>query len=586
MPKDPFDDPFGTNHFPSIPPEVFTPSQPGGGGEAAKRKADQAAQAVQDAEFEEYYQEQDKIKDPEPPLRPKAKLSGGRWLKPQGKYGRDIEASVDVELPPEIKHVTRVVFVVYELTPDGRREEQWRPWPDKEPHAKDGKAICTITVPTPSDKDGQFPAKTYYQFVAKHLHSDEYQGPRLEAVPGGPLTGFESFIYYSPQDDEYLVIDNPKDFESLDLEIKRLDGLRGATRRAWEASDASTRKEILDQVNEEAPKLFGMEALNNPKVGLKEMVNLRKYEPWGKTRNWEYIRSEPGPDGRPVKGKWVKADDPALKKNLDELLKKAPGNKEASPLFSGSLLLKLFEVQPKSGQPLKWKWKHREDKEGTIAGRRFTFTQQGAVCRYAYGWDGLEAEASLKEKKLKLGTSGYLKLAVFEGNMEGKIPCPESGVNLLEFLDVKGVDHFLKKGRKCLVRVHVILGAKAYGGLTVKAALAIPNIDLSKEKPGEKKTRKVEGGADGGLTLGVQASDSLAVVPEWSPTDERNFHALGKALVELGATVGLSGEAKFKVEYANGMFKFKAGAGVALGSGPRGGFQFEVGIEEGWRLVG
>ncbi|MEO6095336.1 MAG: hypothetical protein ABIW76_06555 [Fibrobacteria bacterium] len=586
--KRPGDSLFGTSGSPSFSPDVFTKPRSGRGRGTARRKANQDAQAANEAAFDKDHRERITVKDPEPPPKPKAKLSNGKWLMPQGKYGQDIEACVDVELPPEIKDLTRVVFVVFELTADGKRVERWRPKPGQEPHAKDGKAICKVTVPTPAEKDGQLPVKAYYQFVAKHVYSEEHQGPSLEAAPGPPLSGFESFIFYAPLDDEYLIIDNPEDFKSLDLEIKQLEGLKGATRRAWEAPDDSRRKEVLDQVNEEAPKLFGMEALNNPKVALKEVINLRKYDAWGKTGNWEYIRPSPGPgqEGAPVKGKWVKADDPALKKNLDDLLKKAPGHKEASPLLSGSLSLKLFEVKPKSGQPLKWNWKKQVDKEGKIVGQHFTFSKEGAVCRYAYGWDGLEASANLREKNLKIGTSGFMNLALFEGSMTGKIPCPETGVNLLQFLDVKGVDLFLKKGRKCLLRLQVILSAKAFAGLSVKAALAIPNIDLSKEKPGEKKPKKVEGGGDVGGTLGVQVSDSLAVAPEWSPTDERNFKALGKAQVEIGATVGLSGEAKFKVEYANGVFKFKAGAGISLGFGPRAGFQFEVGIGEGWRLVG
>jgi hypothetical protein len=556
---------------PSVDP-VFTPSKSGYG--ATRPRPKPQTQAAKDADPLEPAQE------PQPKQKPVFRLSNGKWLEPRGQYGKPIEASVDVDIPAGIA-ATRVLFTLYELLPDGKRVERAR---DEKAHARDGQAVSSLTLPEPASEAGQVPARAYFQFTAKHAYSEEHQGPRLEAVPGPPGTGFESVLYYSPQRGEYLHFESEEEFGGLDAELERLKGLRGKTRAALSAPDESARRQSLERIAKEAEALFEGEIVGDAEGVLEELLLVRQNPRWGKAKSWIYIQSHVRRKGGRVKGHWRKETDRKIKENLDDLLKKAPGNPEASPLLTGDISQKLFEMEPKAGQPLKW---YRQEKRGELAGKAFQFTKEAAVVRFAYGFEG-DVTGNWKERKLRLGTSGHLTFGLLEGRMQGEIPCPEDGVNLLEYLrEVKGLHQFLKEGRHCLLRVKVTLGAKAFAGLSLQAALSLPHIDLSKEKPGRKEERRAEVGGEGAVMLGIQGSESLEVAPEWSQTNyPPKFESLGLAKAEIGVTVGLAGEARCRIEYANGRFRIKLGAGAALGIGPRGGLQFDVSLEEGWKLIG
>ena len=90
---------FETSGIPSFSKDIFAKPKVGGSGlAAANRKADQDAQTANEAAFEEAHPEEDKVMDPAPSQKPKAKLANGKWLEPKGKYGQVIEASRDVPL--------------------------------------------------------------------------------------------------------------------------------------------------------------------------------------------------------------------------------------------------------------------------------------------------------------------------------------------------------------------------------------------------------------------------------------------------------------------------------------------------------
>lgn len=571
MLKKPGEDALG---FPSYPKDIFAKPRSGGGSAGRRRSAPGAEEKNPNSVDDR--KDLEKVEEPKPEKKPEVKLSNGKWLGPQGHYGQVIQASVEVVLPPEMKDLTRVTFDVREILPDGRVGSHVTGGQD---YVKEGKVVCDVKLPMPQMRDGRLPEKAYFQFLAKHAYSQEHQGPRLEAVPGSPLTGFESVIYYSPTREEYLHFETKEEFDTLLEATKELEELQGKTREAWEEPDPSMRRQKLEEIDAKADKMFGDKAVGKAGGALEELILIRQFPAWGKPKSWNYVSAYTRKSGK-VSCYWRKDTDPKIRENFKDLFAKNPGTPEGSPLLNSECKLKLWKGHPWEDKALRW---HKVEKEGEIAGQHFIFTKEAALGRFMFGWDGVDAKIDLKKKKIKIGTSGQLSIGLAEGTMEGQIPCPEEGINLLEWIRVKKAGFFLKENRQCLVRLNFILAAKAFAGLTLKGALSLPHIDLSKETP----KKKGEAGFKGEGLLGAQGSDSLAVVPEWSPTSASpQFKALGKAQLEVGVTVGLAAEIKLDVGYKDGKFRFRFSSGAAFGIGPRGGIQFEVGLEEGWHLIG
>ena len=136
---------------------------------------------------------------------------------------------------------------------------------------------------------------------------------------------------------------------------------------------AAKAKELFDEV-----KVVGE---SEPHV--EELVLVRRPIKWASPPGWAYIRPKPTKKGKPLKGKWKKDSDPELKKNLEDLFKKAPGSKEHSPFFSGDLTLKLFKSKPLEK---KWvEWESGVKKEGEVHGQAFTFSKEAPVAKAQSG---------------------------------------------------------------------------------------------------------------------------------------------------------------------------------------------------------
>src|SRR5690606_6915215 len=109
--------------------------------------------------------------------KPKAKvvLRNPKWE--TGKVGFNEEAaiSVELELPPEYAHKTRVGFELFAKTPKGPESIS-----KGEGTAEGGKAQCRIAVYIPNyrDEDGNLLQKVENYFVAKHSESDPLDGSK------------------------------------------------------------------------------------------------------------------------------------------------------------------------------------------------------------------------------------------------------------------------------------------------------------------------------------------------------------------------------------------------------------------------
>jgi hypothetical protein len=127
---------------------------------------------------EEEFLREDKVKDPTPEERPKARLFNPAWSAQEGYFNEKVLLSVEGELAPGSGHVTRVLFTVHALR-DGETDRIG----SQEGHLRDGKATAEIQLWAPQfrDEDGNLAQACEYAFKAKHRDSEEIESGRLKA---------------------------------------------------------------------------------------------------------------------------------------------------------------------------------------------------------------------------------------------------------------------------------------------------------------------------------------------------------------------------------------------------------------------
>lgn len=106
----------------------------------------------------------------EPDQKPKVRLHTPLWDRELGYFNGKATARVSADLPPESAHMTRIIFTVFAVDPDGKRERI----DGGETHLKDGVAEKELSLFYPSFKEGeQLPKVCSYLFSAKHRDSRE-----------------------------------------------------------------------------------------------------------------------------------------------------------------------------------------------------------------------------------------------------------------------------------------------------------------------------------------------------------------------------------------------------------------------------
>lgn len=171
-----------------------------GGGASLKRKAEEKAAQELEAEFEQDFLKDDKVKDPPPPPKPVVRLSAPGWMGTRGVFNGKMTVSVEGELPPESVHLTRVSFTVYAMLPDGRTDRI----DAQEGHIRNGKATADVTlwIPDYRDADGKTLEECEYVFKAKHVQSKEIESERIKAGTEGADAGTSSFYLRIHMDPE------------------------------------------------------------------------------------------------------------------------------------------------------------------------------------------------------------------------------------------------------------------------------------------------------------------------------------------------------------------------------------------------
>lgn len=122
---------------------------------------------------------------PPPPVqeekaKPKAaKLSNPKWEADKVGFNEETPISVQLDLPPDLAHKTKVSFELFAKTPKG---------PEKisqgDANAQEGKATFKIPVYIPNyqDEDGNRLRKVEYYFNAKHSEADPLDGSKAPKV--------------------------------------------------------------------------------------------------------------------------------------------------------------------------------------------------------------------------------------------------------------------------------------------------------------------------------------------------------------------------------------------------------------------
>lgn len=529
----------------------------------------------------------------DPPLPPekaptatKITLSNARWERTQAAYGDTVTALVDLRLDPADAPPPRLEFICDALEPAKFSAAQSL-------NAAAGTVKARFTLPEAKDPDGKILPRCAFQFAVKAPGTSPALGNALEAVPGAPGGKYASVIYYNPLRDEYLMCETEEEFKSLRSEIELLEAIRGKGAAA-RAKDEEARRKELAALEKEAAGLFEGESVGTTEEALDELLLVRRNPRWGDVKTSVFIRSHRRA-GAKVKWHTRKASDATLKKNLEELLKRAPGDKEKSPLFDRDFQAKgSFLEKNWSGQwPIAWHLK--KEGSGKLAGAAYTISKEAALCRYVAG-GSLDVDFSLKERKISFGGSAKVSYAVCEGRMEGVIPLPEKGINLLDYLTpIDYLDRFIEEGRECRLRLALILSAQAFVGVTASAAVALPNLDLSKAKltsargkrPARIKGAQVEARGSAEAFAGAQAQAGLSVAIQWSPgSDTFSFEDLAAAGLVAGASAGAGGKLEGWIAFRDGTFRFKLTAAACLGLGLKGEMSFELDIDEGCKLIG
>lgn len=591
----------GAPKAPPKPPDKILVKNAGGGGGNPKPKPVDDEREDEDAKEQ---REQANTPPAEPPVdRTVVKLSNIKWKTEKLAIGGVAWVTLEVSIPQEHQNLTGITCTTEYKVKDG----PWKPGTDSSRcDAKDGKAECQVRLPEPpKGADGAKPEKVLYRVLAKHSYSEHAKGPEKEAVEGEPGDPYDGLIYYSPDTREYLYVKSEEEFESVRMEFENLRYIGELSQQAREAANSETRKAISEKIREKVKELWdGVEIIGESEPLAQEWILVRKPNDkrtlekktgpdddrktmeWSKPPAWAYARRSSKAKGTGHKGRIIKATDPELKKNLEDLMKKAPGSKEHSPFFSGDLKLKLFESDPLETKVLAWEY--RREEKGKLAGQTFNFSKEAAFSRLVMRWDGADASVDLKKKKVHLGVGGSMTYGILEGKMEGEIPLPEKGFNLLTLLRTQPYLHsMLAKDRKCLVRFKLGLSAEAFAGLTVSGAVNVLDIDLTQEKlaGGAKRGPHAESGVEAKGFAGAKAEAGMTVAFEWTSPERKKFEALASLGGKGAGTAGVGAEFEWKLEYREGVFFFHGGANLTVALGLQGSFTFQLGAGEGYLFI-
>ncbi|HJP68781.1 MAG TPA: hypothetical protein VJ846_07750, partial [Sphingomicrobium sp.] len=353
-------------------------------------------------------------------------------------------------------------------------------------------------------------------------------------------------------------------------------------------------------------------------VSFKSAAELRKFGKWPKRMPEKLVYVE----SSKLKPKWPKFKD-AEKTKWSEVYKKGSDgkrslDKERLHTYVKEQVAKQTTIKAKEvfGEDLKggasitlWQWAdnwnkaHKLERHGAYNGTQIADIELGAdaqLMRFSYG-GSLSADLSVMDRRLCVKAEGHaaVDFAKAEANLDLFFPRKDGW---LWTVQGDGGTVFNLIAARCRITVEVsgVVGASIAGELAMKVEVSPLDKGAPKAlgKPGRKgkKARKKQtvsinsddeadvGTLDASVSAfaGVRADASLTGALEWRDPDhpETGFASIASVSPTVGGMAGIGVEAKFKIEYTDGVFRLTAHASLCVGLGAEGALGFEVGAKQ------
>ncbi len=246
----------------------------------------------------------------------------------------------------------------------------------------DNAAVARWFIPERSHAGAFKVGEDSFYFVAKQSqHKLELKSGELQLAEA-----FDGFIFYSPTQDEYLMVDSQEEFQAFSAHVEKAHALRGKTSEAWAKPVSQARLQELEKLRKEWEELFEGKVVAKADKALEEILLVRGNQKWGSATAFTHVPTAWRKDNKKIPGRWVKHSEKALQKQLDKVLKRESADKEEEKkgALEGKLKLKLFKSEPKAGSV--WPWAHLtvkdHDKPGEKRSEHFDFSAEAAMGRY------------------------------------------------------------------------------------------------------------------------------------------------------------------------------------------------------------
>ncbi len=399
--------------------------------------------------------------------------------------------------------------------------------------------------------------------------------------PAPKQTDKDPWVFYAPGRDQYLVISDPTEKDSLLADIQKWQAIQNKIRvyREGMAKTGITEAKIKEgeKLQDEVAK--GLKNLGkDPSNAIQELLLWTGNKRTHTTLNSRtYIGSDKISEFT-KKDKWLKNDNTEVKKILDEWLKQGDSEPSSKTEKSAKIKAVLWES---SAVDTQWPWKYKFSKKGekqTAVGT-FSGSAEAQFFRFVAGAEAT-SEFDLKEKKLQVGAKGGVSYALADGKAEGSWNIPsDKGFDLFKNLALsEKARQAIKTNSECLFRFTVKVEGRAFVGASITASIMLPSIEL---KDGQKATASASGAAFAGASAEGKVSGAI----EWSEGGVAGkFEPLTAIAGTAAGNAGIGAEGKVEFSYSNGKVKFCAGAMLTFGLGGKLGVEYELDAKQAVNL--
>ncbi|MCB9495775.1 MAG: peptidoglycan-binding protein [Fibrobacteria bacterium] len=392
----------------------------------------------------------------------------------------------------------------------------------------------------------------------------------------------DTILFFVPGRSEYWELSS-KEADDLFPYLKEILGLqKEIADYRDQLQDPKTMKSAMDKgvaLSEKISEKF-KETANATPNSIQELLLIADNVKYAKLPRRLYINPTET-SKRKVKGHWRSIQD----KDAEKRVRKWWGG--APPKLKDEFKTNLKGVLWQSEKiDTTWPWDWKVGNKSTKGGEKSDYWEASAESQFFRFVAGaaVDGEFSLSDKKIKFSAHGDVSYSLAEGKANGAVFLPEKkGFDLFSLLQPKDKSKasLIKNNRQLWIRIKFELDGKAFVGASASAAISFPVVDWS-------KTGKTDayGEAEADAFAGASAEGKLAASAEWKPHDGNSFEGLAAlqavAAGRAGAGIGL----KAVFGYKDGKFRVEFAAMVVVGLGGKLGAAFEVGIDQGVKLVG